>query len=86
MSQSILHVWAIVIRAVQTHGSTREIGDPFNRTRPRPGVTWATAVAVCNTSACNSYHRETSLTFFLPKHWTADIIYLRFPHDEFVID
>lgn len=46
--------------STDTHGSTSEMGEPLRRTRPRPGVTCATAVAV----------------FFLPKHWTADIFLL----------
>ncbi len=46
-------------RILDTHGSTSEMGEPLRRTRPRPGVTCATAVAV----------------FFLPKHWTADIFF-----------
>lgn len=32
---------------LDTHGSTSEMGEPLRRTWPRPGVTWATAVAVC---------------------------------------
>ncbi len=41
------HTFALADREQTTHGSTREIGDPLRRTRPRPAVTWATEVAVC---------------------------------------
>ena len=59
-----------------THGSTREMGDPLRRTRPRPGVTWATEVAVCerrDDQKSSAERGRCGLTFFLPKHWTADI-------------
>lgn len=36
-----------LVPSIDTHGSTSEMGEPLRRTRPRPGVTWATAVAVC---------------------------------------
>lgn len=54
------------------------MGAPLRRINPRPGVTWATAVAVYSKQSVNAVRGATSYrarTFFLPKVWT-DMVYL----------